>query len=121
MRLCVLPLLTLTLALPVFAAGDGVLEINQACVASGCFSGDAPGFPVTLSQVGSYVFTSNLDVTSEANPENVTAIVVDVAGTDVVTIDLNGFGIFGATFCPGTPPSSCSPTGTGIGPPTISF
>ena len=28
-------------------AGDGVLEISQACVSLGCFPGDGPGFPVT--------------------------------------------------------------------------
>ena len=31
------------------AASDGVLEINQTCaVNTGCFPGDAPGFPVHL-------------------------------------------------------------------------
>jgi hypothetical protein len=30
---------------PTADAADGRLEINQACVAAGCFSGDDPGSP----------------------------------------------------------------------------
>ena len=38
---------------PVFAS-DGQLEINQACaINTGCFSGDAPGFLVTITAPGS--------------------------------------------------------------------
>jgi hypothetical protein len=32
------------------ALAEGEFEIDQACVAVGCFPGDAPGFPVTLAQ-----------------------------------------------------------------------
>lgn len=63
MRLCLLSLLTLivTFATPAFAV-DGVLEINQTCaVQTGCFSGDTPGFPVTINATGSYRLTSNLN------------------------------------------------------------
>ena len=46
-------------------AGEGVLEINQACAVNpvtGCFSGDAPGFPVTIdgSAGRSYLLTGDL-------------------------------------------------------------
>lgn len=89
------------IAVPTFAS-DGVLEISQTCALStGCFSSDASGFPVTISQSGSYVLTSNLDVTGQANPGNVTAVDVNAS---YVKIDLNGFSIIG----PGT-------TGSGMG------
>ena len=61
MRNFVLAFLTLTLSLPIFAV-DGVLEINQTCaVNTGCFSGDAAGFPVTIDGSAglSYVLTAN--------------------------------------------------------------
>lgn len=40
-------------------AADGELEINQACAGSsvGCFPGDSAGFPVSITQPGSYRFT----------------------------------------------------------------
>lgn len=70
-------------------AGDGVLEINQACAtSSGCFSGDEPGLPVTISKTGSYRLTSNL-----TGNEGIEA--ANVIGADNVTIDLNGFTIIG--------------------------
>jgi hypothetical protein len=43
----------LGVATPVLA-GDGQVEIHQACVAIGCFAGDAPGFPVEIIAPGSY-------------------------------------------------------------------
>jgi len=95
-------------------AVDGVREINQACVATGCFDGDSAGFPVTIQNPGSYVLTSEIDVRDEPVPQNVTAIFVSTA--EGAVIDLNGFRIVGPTACTGgTPPKSCSPTGTGIG------
>jgi hypothetical protein len=46
-------------------ASDGQLEINQACaVNTGCFPGDDPGFPVTITQPGSYRLTGNLDLSA---------------------------------------------------------
>ena len=111
MRLFVLPLLTLALALPVFA-GDGVLEINQACaVNTGCFSGDTLGFPVTIdgSAGRSYRLTGDLVVPDE----NTDGIFVTA---DLVTIDLGGFGIRGPVTCNGsTGAVICDPAGTGIG------
>jgi len=77
-------------------ASDGVVEINQArALAGGVTSGDSPCFPVTISQSGSYLLTSNLDVTGQPSPEDVTALDVNADNT---TIDLNGFSIIG----PGT-------------------
>ena len=90
-------------------AGDGVIEINQAkALAGGVTSGDTEGFPVTISESGSYRLTGNLTVPDE----NTNAI--DVSADDV-TVDLNGFAIVGPTVCTGTPVTSCSPTGTGRG------
>ena len=88
-------------------ASDGVLEINQACVATGCFAGDAAGFPVRVTQAGSYIFTSDLDVRGEANPEDVNAVEVQTSDPEGVVIDLNGFRIIGPTNCPGTPQTCC--------------
>ncbi len=36
----------LVLASPALA-GDGIVEINAACAAVGCFGGDAAGYPAT--------------------------------------------------------------------------
>lgn len=92
------------------SAVDGVLEINQLCVANGCFAGDSGGFPVQLTSNGSYRLTSNLTVTSA----NTTAI---LATADLVTVDLNGFTIIGPVNCSGGPPvTGCNfSTGTGNG------
>jgi hypothetical protein len=85
MRLILL-LLFLTVAVPALAA-DGVLEINQTCaVETGCFSGDTPGFPVTITEAGSYRLTSNL------RPPDLDTLAIGVDADDV-TLDLGGFGI----------------------------
>lgn len=97
-------------------AADGVLEINQSCVANGCFQGDTAGFPVQLTNPGSYILTSNLTLTSA----NTSGIFVRA---DNVSIDLNGFAIIGPTSCSGDPSEdarSCTnapthPTNPGIG------
>ena len=93
------PLLAMALAAlaaaPVFAS-DGALEINQACVAAGCFAGDDPGYPVTITQPGSYRLTSNLTVATN----NATAIRFDV---EHVTLDLGGFVLSGPVACTGEP------------------
>jgi parallel beta-helix repeat protein len=68
---------------------------------------DPPGFPVRISQPGSYRLTSNLTVLS-ANTTVINII------TNNVTIDLNGFSIIGVTACSGTP-TTCRFTGTGVG------
>lgn len=86
-------------------AADGVLEINQACVATGCVPGDGPGFPVQLA-TGSYVLTSALTVSDT----DTTAI----SAGNGVTIDLNGFEIAGVTACLGAP-AACVAVGDGNG------
>ena len=92
---------------PRLLAADGVLEIHQACVATGCFPGDGPGFPVEITQDGSYLLTSNLQVPDE----NTTAI---SASAEHVSVDLGGFVISGVTVCSGNP-IACSPLGSGRG------
>lgn len=95
-------------------AVDGVVEINQACaVNTGCLPGDAPGFPVQINTEysGSYVLTSDLDITGEPSPPDVTVILVAAPS---VTLDMNGFAIRGAVSCAGTPPI-CDASGTGKG------
>ena len=69
-------------------AVDGVVEINQAkAQAGGVTSGDFGGFPVTLSERGSYRLTGDLNV-----PAGAEAITVD---SDDITLDLNGFHVIG--------------------------
>lgn len=97
----------LTGMMAVAQAGSGALEINQACVAEGCFPGDSPGFPVTLTNAGRYALTGNL-TTSEPN-----ATAIGISAADV-RIDLNGFSITGPNHCD-LETSSCSPGGTGRG------
>ena len=95
-------------------ATDGVLEINHTCaVLTGCFAGDAPTYPVTITASGSFRLTSNLTVPNQ----NTDAIVVD---ENDVGIDLNHFTIQGPGVCSKTPgssqPLSCTLTsGTGSG------
>ena len=97
-------------ARPAFAA-DGVLEINQACaVNSGCFAGDAPGYPVTVdgSAGSSYRLSSDLVVPNE----NTVGIRVSAEN---VSVDLAGFEIRGPVVCGGAPPACVPSSGSGIG------
>ena len=92
-------------------ASDGVLEINQTCAATGCFPGDSPGLPVTITTVSparSFRLTSDLTTASGQQ----TMINVSVPS---VTIDLGGFRIAGPAVCSGVPVSSCTNTGIGFG------
>ncbi len=99
----ILAVLVVLTAVPV-AAMDGVYEISQVCMVSGCFPGDAPGFPKTISSPGSYRLTGNF-----TGPDtDTTAIKITV---DEVTLDLNGFVLLGPTACD---PAPCTPTGAGI-------
>ncbi|NNE36338.1 MAG: right-handed parallel beta-helix repeat-containing protein, partial [Rhodothermales bacterium] len=80
-------------------AQEGALEINAACaVMIGCFPGDTPGYPVTISEPGAYRLTSELDLGSA----NTTGIIVAARYVD---LDLGGFTIRGV---------NASGTGTGI-------
>jgi hypothetical protein len=95
------------------SASDGAIEINQVrAEVGGVTPGDGPGFPVTLSQPGSYRLTSNLDVRGAADPANTSAIQVT---SDGVSIDLGGFAILGPVVCTpdGNIPSTvtCVPSG----------
>ena len=72
-------------ASPVSAA---VIVITQAKAAAGNVTpGDPPGFPVILSQPGSYRFNSNLTVPAGRNGLHVTS--------HYVNIDMNGFRLWG--------------------------
>src|SRR5438128_1949460 len=67
-------------------AVDGVILIDQnRALAGNLTPGDGPGFPVTISQPGSYGLSSNLTVPLGNHGIEITA--------DGVTLDLNGFGI----------------------------
>ena len=89
-------------------AVDGTKLITQNnALAGNVTPGDAPGFPVTISQPGSYRLASNLTVPDE----NTTAIEITAEN---VTLDLNGFTIQGPTVCGGLP-LVCAPTGSGRG------
>jgi len=84
-------MLTLLLALgsaPALAVA-GVLEINHTCaVQTGRFAPNAGGFPLLITNPGSYRLTSNLTLPDE----NTIGILVNA---DDVTIDLNGFAVIG--------------------------
>ena len=70
-------------------AVDGVIEINEASAAvGGITAGDTAGFPVTISEPGSYRLTSDLTV-----PNSNTGGILITASH--VTVDLNGFTISG--------------------------
>ena len=89
-------------------AGEGVLAINQACaVNTGCFTGDAAAFPVTITNGGSYRLTSNLVVPNT----NTSGIYVSASS---VSIDLNGFEIV-QSACEGATTNCTSTSGTGAG------
>jgi hypothetical protein len=99
-------------------AVDGVVLIDQnKALAGGVTPGDAAGFPVTISQPGSYRLAGNLTVPNG----DTTAIVI---AADHVTVDLNGFAILGPTDCSGGSPCANrgSATGRGISSaPTVRF
>ena len=77
------------------ANSSGVIVIDQAkAEAGGVSTGDAAGFPITISQPGSYRLMSNLVVTNMAT----SAVVITSPG---VTLDLNGFEIRGPNTCTG--------------------
>jgi hypothetical protein len=89
-------------------AVDGVVLIDQSHALAGNITpGDTPGFPVIISQPGSYRLSGNLTV-SDANT---TAIKITA---DHVTLDLNGFSIAGPAVCTSSP-AVCPPSGEGIG------
>lgn len=67
---------------------DKVVVIDQnKALTGGVTAGDAPGYPVTISEPGSYRLNGNLTV-----PAGVHAVVFT---TDGITLDLNGFSVSG--------------------------
>src|SRR5262245_60243098 len=99
---------------PVLAV-DGVVLIDQnKAIAGGVTPGDAAGFPVTITQPGSYRLSGNLIVPNS----NTNAIEI---ASDFVTIDLNGFSILGPVNCAGGFPCAGAGTGNGILTPTPRF
>ncbi len=86
--------------------GKRLIDQNKA-LAGNVTPADSPGFPVTISQPGSYILSSNLTVPDEKT----TAIQITA---DNVTLDLNGFTIQGPTVCGGFP-LECDPIGVGSG------
>lgn len=74
-------------------AVDGVILIDQnKAMTGGVTPGDTPGFPVSITQPGSYRLVTNLVI---ADP-NTNAIEISA---NHVTIDLNGFAIMGPADC----------------------
>lgn len=108
------------LAEPVWAA-DGVTEINQTrAMAGGVTAGDVAGFPVSISETGSYVLTSNLIVPDE-NTNAILLVTSSFVPIDV-TIDLNGFTIQGPVVCNRDQgPTVCPGGGSGDGVTSGSF
>lgn len=98
------------LSLPALAV-DGVIEINHArALAGGITPGDTPGYPVTLSQSGSYRLTGNLTLPDA----DATGIVVTVP-TVHASVDLNGFSIQGPNSCSVVSGVTCTANGSGVG------
>jgi hypothetical protein len=93
------PICALAAPMSALAAG-GTFEINQDCAAAGCFAGDTAGFPITITQSGTYVLTSDLVVNGGTDGIDITAAEVD--------LDLNGHSMSGGGSCTGAPVSACT-------------
>jgi hypothetical protein len=90
-------------------AVDGVTLIEPGRVGRGGITpGDAPGFPITISQPGSYRLAGNLTVSDMFT----TAIEITA---DNVTLDLNGFSIIGPNACTPNPTLCTHSSGGGVG------
>jgi hypothetical protein len=99
---------------PAAAGLEGSVLINQArALAGGISPGDTPGFPITISQAGTYALVSNLV------PTNDNVNVIEINTSDGVTLDLNRFSILGGGTCTfdvvDFNVTSCTNTGTGNG------
>jgi hypothetical protein len=107
---CRIALSCLLAALPgSLYAVDGIILIDQShAMAGGVTPGDAAGFPVTISQPGSYRLSGNLTVPDM----NTTAIQIT---SDSVFLDLNGFSIIGPAVCTSGNTTLCPAAGTGVG------
>jgi hypothetical protein len=90
-------------------AVDGVVLIDQNRALTGNVTpGDTPGFPVTISQPGSYRLSGNLTV-----PDSLTTGIHITANH--VTLDLNGFAIIGPNVCTPNPTTCTFMNGGGVG------
>jgi len=81
------------LAMPAVATEREIQIDQDKAVAGGVTPGDLPGFPITLTQPGRYVLTSNLYPPSDTGG-------IEIKNHDI-TIDFNGFrlhGVQAATF-----------------------
>ncbi len=96
--------LAVILPSPANAATEGALEINQDCIAVGCFADDTPGYPVTIQHPGSYILTSDLAPSGDPDTGTITVLLT----TGPIDLDLNGHTISGGGTCTGTPVTSCS-------------
>jgi hypothetical protein len=74
------------------AHGAGIIDLNQECAIAGCFEGDAPNFPITITQPGHYRLTSDLESAGLAG------IQVELL-IGHVTLDLNGHTMDGGNTC----------------------
>lgn len=102
-------LLLSLVASPPAAAIDGTIEINQAIALAGGINGDLvadpAGFPVRITQTGSYRLTGNLVV------PNLTTRGIEIIG-EHVTVDFNGFSLSGPNTCSGVPVTTCTANNT---------
>ena len=72
---------------------DGVINIDQAkAMAGSVTANDSAGFPVTITQPGSYRLTGNLIVPAGFGG-------IEIVANGDVTLDLNGFTIAGPVSC----------------------
>ncbi len=113
--LSALSLSTLCLLLLVSTGGEalaaaGALEISHVCaVQTGCFSGDSPGYPVTVDGAAGSAFV----LTSELVVPDANTIGISIESSEI-TIDMNGFRIV-RSGCENMT-TSCTPaSGTGHG------
>ena len=91
------------------AQAEGIIDLNQDCALAGCFPGDEPNFPITITQPGHYRLTSDLEA------PGVAGILVELL-IGHFTLDLNGFTLSGDNTCTdGIPVASCTFTNGGPG------
>jgi hypothetical protein len=82
-----LALYTALIATPAAAVDGEILLTQTRALQGGITPGDAPGFPITLTQPGAYKFASN--ITPPPGQDG-----IEVKEADI-TIDLNGFRLHG--------------------------
>jgi hypothetical protein len=86
------PASSLLLALLTATSAWAQVPLNQAgALAGNVTPGDTPGFPITISQPGHYMLTSNLSVPLGAGGIHITA--------PNVVLDLNGYTLEGPVTC----------------------